>query len=147
MRKEFAVTLLILGGITVFFGISVAAFLMFLSLGRFGIAAAIALTTGAAFGISRLRKMFADHFGLSAPKFFLCAYILSAAASALFFLIAVCAAHFYDEYGFAFGLIWMIVSGASAVLGAAMLAISAKLRTKKKYRIVNANNFKSNTER
>lgn len=147
MRKGLAVTLLILGGIAVYFWISIAVFWMLLYLGQFAIAAAIILTVGATFGISGLRGVYADRCRLSARKFLLCTYVSSAAASALFFLIAVCMVRFYAEFGWAFGIIWMIVSGAAVVLGAAMLAISAKLRAKKEYRIVNANNFKSNTER
>lgn len=133
MKKARAIILTIIGVNAVFFGISIAVYqmLLYLDLNRFVFVAAIILTVGATFGISRLRGVFADHYGIASLKFFLCAYVSSAAASALFFLIAVCVARFNAEYGFVFGIIWMLVSGAAVVLGAAMLAISAKLRAKR----------------
>lgn len=143
MKKALAIILLIIGANAVFFGLSIAVFQMLLYLGRFTIAAGIILTVGATFGICGLRGVYANRFGLSARKFLLCTYASSAAASALFFLIAVCAARFYAEFGWIFGIVWMIVSAAALVLGTLILAISSKLHAKKEKQIQNTNYYQT----
>ena len=70
MGKRIAITMLIIGGILLFFGISAAVYLL-LVFGWFGIIPGLALTFGAAFGVGRLRGMFEDRCGISSQKFFL----------------------------------------------------------------------------
>ena len=131
MKKGLTISLLILGGIAVYLGISAATFWAMIYLGPPAITAAVIVTAGATFGISGLRRIFAKHCGLSAWRFLLCAYVPSAIASALFFLIGVCIVRLYAEYGFAFAVLWMLVSAAGVVLGAVILAVSAAIRSKK----------------
>ena len=131
MKKGLAITLLILGGIAVYLAISVATFWAMIYLGPPALAAAVIVTAGATFGISVLRGVFAKRFELSSKKFLLCAYVPSAIASALFFLIGVCIVRLFAEYGFAFAVIWMLVSAAAIVLGTVILAVSAAIRAKK----------------
>lgn len=73
MKKSVAILLTVIGGLPAVFGISVLNLFMFFSLFPFGVLAAIALTAGAAFGNDRLRVLFAKKYGISAPKFLLCA--------------------------------------------------------------------------
>lgn len=138
MRKEFAVTLLILGGAAAIFGLSFANLLLTLILMHCGVLIAIVVTGGAVYGIDRLRVLFADKYGFSAPKFFLCAYALSVAASAVYYAV-VCAldkAGYYKGFfaglgEYLMGLAWLITSAAAIVLAAIMLVISAVVARKK----------------
>lgn len=138
MRKKLTVALLILGGTAAIFGLSVANLMLFFGLMQIGILIAIIVTGGAVFGIDRLRVLFANKYGFSAPKFFLCAYAPSVAASAVYFAV-VCA---LDKAGYfkgfmaglgetLMGLVWLITSAAAVVLGFIMHVISSNICAKK----------------
>lgn len=138
MKKQPAVILLILGGALAVFGISYLNILLFLSLFPFGVLAAIALTAGAAFGIDSLRVLLAGKYGFSVPKFLLCAYAPSIAASAVYFAVV----SYLDKTGyfkgyfagmgeFLTGLSWLITSAAAAVLGIIMLIITSMIIARK----------------
>ena len=133
MRKELAITLLILGGAAAFFGLSFADLMLVLVLLHGGFLIAIVVVGGAAFGINKLRGVFAEKYGLSAPKFFLCAYVPSIAAASIHFTVVLC----LDNLGyfkgfmagldsFLIGLAWLMTSAAAGVLAAIMLVISAR---------------------
>ncbi|MDE6726969.1 MAG: hypothetical protein K2J80_03395 [Oscillospiraceae bacterium] len=138
MRKEFAVTLLILGGAAAIFGLSFANLLLVLVLLHAGILIAIVVTGGAVFGIDRLRVLFRNKYGFSAPKFFLCAYAPSVAVSAVYYAV-ICTldnAGYFKGFmaglgEYLMGLVWLITSAAAIVLAAIMLVISAVAVRKK----------------
>lgn len=138
MKKRPAVVLLVLGGAAAIFGLSVVDLMLTLILMHGGVALAIIVTGGAVFGIDRLRVLFAGKYGFSAPKFFLCAYAPSVAASAVYYAV-VCA---LDEAGYYKGfmaglgeylmaLAWIITSAAAVVLAAICFAVTTAIARKR----------------
>lgn len=138
MKKGVAVGLLVVGSVAVIGGISLANLCLFFGLYGGGLVLAILVTSGAVFGITRLRGAFERRYGISAPKFALLAFVPSVAVSGIFYIVIL----ILDKAGyfrgflaglgeFIYGLVWLITSAAAVVLGAAMLAISAKLRAKR----------------
>ena len=133
MGKRLAVTLLVLGAIVLFLGLSAAVYWL-LVFGWFGIIPWLALTFGAAFGVSRLRGVFEDRFGLSKEKFIVYAYVSPVAAAVINFVFAMCLdngnnfAVALDRDIFAF--IWLITASAAAISGSAIIKISENRRSK-----------------
>lgn len=138
MKKRPAVALLVLGGAAAIFGLSFADLLLTLILMHGGVLIAIVVTGGAVFGIDRLRVLFADKYGFSAPKFFLCAYAPSVAASAVYYAV-VCAldkAGYYKGFmaglgEYLMGLAWLITSAAAVVMAAICFAVSTAIARKR----------------
>lgn len=138
MRKKLTVALLILGGAAAIFGLSVANLMLFFGLMQIGVLIAIVVTGGAVFGFDRLRMLFANKYGFSAPKFFLCAYAPSVAVSAVYYAV-VCAldkAGYYKGFMAGLGetlvgLSWLITSAAAVVMAAICFAVSTAIARKR----------------
>lgn len=131
MRKSVAIGLLILGSVAGICGISVLNLYLALGLIGVGILPAVIVTAGAAFGISRLRGVFERKYGIGFRKFFLFAYVPSAAASGIFYIVILCldkAGYFKGFFAgmgeFLYGLAWLLTAVVAAVMGAIMLAVS-----------------------
>lgn len=135
MKKGVAVGLLVVGSALVIAGISVANLILFFAIYGGGLLLAMLVTAGTVFGISGLRGVFERHYGISAPKFALFAFVPSLAVSGIFYIVIL----ILDKAGyfrgflaglgeFIYGLVWLITSGAAVVLGAVMLAVTSKAR-------------------
>ena len=136
MGKRIAITMLIIGGILLFFGISAAVYWL-LVFGWFEIIPGLALTFGAAFGVGRLRGVFEDHFWLSKEKFIVYACVSPVAAAVMNFVIAMCLDNGNNFARFSaalgrdiFAFIWLITAAAAVILGSLILKISENRRSK-----------------
>lgn len=94
MKKALAVIPLIIGSFLILgalLWLTCFAALRGFFFGSFGVLIAIVIVGATAYGMNRVRLVFKQKFGLSAPKFFLCVYlppILGAVAHLIWFLNA-----------------------------------------------------------
>lgn len=130
MKKPLAIFLLIIGGAAAIALISAANLMLFFGLYGGGLLLAILVTAGAVFGMTRLRGVFERHYGISAPRFGLLAFVPSVAVSGIFFIVILILDNAGYFKGFLaglgeslFGLTWLITTAAAAVMGAVMLAV------------------------
>lgn len=129
MKKFAAASLLAVGSTLAIVIISAANLLMFARLGGAELILELALTAGAVFVITRLRGVFETRYGFSATRFALLAFIPSAAASGILFILC-----FSLDAGGEFSifkgypLLWLMTSGVAIITAYIMLAVSLKER-------------------
>lgn len=139
MKKPLAIVLLILGGFAGIFGLSLVNLILFGNLLSLGNLVGLILTASAAFGIDGLRVLFARKYGLSAPKFFLCAYVPSVTATLVYFTVVL----YLDSVGyftgffaglgeFIMGLAWLATSAVAIIFGFIIFAIKTHFYKERK---------------
>ncbi|MCM1165564.1 MAG: hypothetical protein NC299_03875 [Lachnospiraceae bacterium] len=134
MKKSLAAALLIIGGLTAVFGLTILGILLFFGLMELGLLIGIVVALGAAFGADRLRVLFRKKYGLNAGVFFLCAYVPPLVGAGIAFVTVL----LLDEAGYfsgflagvraaIFALASLIAAGVFAAAGGVMLLISAMI--------------------
>ncbi len=131
VKKPLAIILLLFGALLVFFIAAFAYVLIFLNVGGFGLLINIAATLAAGIGVDRLRRLFRKKYGLKAPLFFVCAYLLSIIGSVVY--LAVFA--YLDSIGYfvgflaglgelILGIAWLVTAAAFTAVGGLYLLFS-----------------------
>lgn len=131
MKKPSAVFLLIIGGAAAIALISTANLMLFARLAGVELILEVLLTAGAVFGMTRLRGVFEKHYGIFATRFGLLAFVPSAAAAGIFFIICSILNNAGNSDGSfsifkGYPLLWQMTSAAAVVMGYFMLVLSIK---------------------